>query len=751
MAVFTFYGYGTGENHRETTNIISQFSKASTATEPNRVLIKDGPSLLGTEVPVNAQNGADAIIEWLKEQENDDNTVNLTGFSRGSVTCIRIANILKRKQIELENQQPRSADDEKLLSRLKNIDLNLFLVDPVAGITDKKHPDGKTIPDNVSNCVTVLQKDERRRDFKPQDITRLDVVNPSKTRVSMLPMYGNHSDTTKIKNKGMDSGPTILWHALHHFLTQHGSTFKDNELPHIINSKKETSVLEPINNPKELLKVFSAHHEQREQYYQSGLTSKLVDGIPAPRAERTLNNHTRYYVKSSAFFVNQLERELFKLAYPKTFNYLFEQNIKDPRFPNDSNCSKEQVIAELAQIQQDDPSLFNRLQARGVKVHEEQIILGKPQGYKTLESCSTAMQILPDLVPEAVKATVAEMDKLSALENEVYRFTFRYERDKSEFNFAGQRNKAETAQQIRQEINDIVNNSPLDANGNEDRNGKYQQVLDKLEQHYKTLILANSTSELVGALGDTLAAHGRQYAIKEGSVLNQCLVEFAHAGLSLVTSAVGFAGNLGYVGGSTLYAVGNALESIGARANELIGDIGWNPVKALASIVATTLEVVGFAVKNSFGLKPLTNLLTSGLNQAKSWLLNAINSTSVERVEQQQLRSVLDEVRRAPGLDDDAQAPLVDPSIVSDTQSMRARMAEERNHQQRQPLLDEVRLDSGLDDSAQVSLVDPGTVSDIQSMRAQMAEGRAQLKEKEVQEQTVLSDDSDVSYVSLPG
>ena len=55
-----------------------------------------------------------------------------------------------------------------------------------------------------------MQMDEMRRDFKPQDMSRA-IIASRQTNVSMLPMYGNHSDCTKIKSDAMSSGAIIAW------------------------------------------------------------------------------------------------------------------------------------------------------------------------------------------------------------------------------------------------------------------------------------------------------------------------------------------------------------------------------------------------------------------------------------------------------------------------------------------------------------------------------------------------------------
>ncbi len=643
MANFTLFAYGTGENHEKTHNIISQFSKACVSEHT----ILDGPDWLGRQVQPKAEEGARRILDWLKTQPDEKNSINLTGFSRGSVTCIRIANLLQSQKNDLEKRENQgdqgdlSEEDRTLLARLRQLDLNLFLMDPVAGLTDKSVTGSRVIPAMVTNYTAVLQKDERRRDFKPQDMTRIIVADPQKTKVSLLPLYGNHSDTTKIKGKGMESGPQLAWYALHQFLTQNGTEFAEDKIPQIAYSdsylddkglKRPSEDLPPNPNAKELLKLFSEHHQNRITYLKSGLVVKLNDGIPAPRTERTLNKHNEYYVKNSDFFVNQLERELFKIAYPKSFNYLFEKNLKDPRFPEDSESSKEQVITELEAMAKADPGLFKSLSRYGAKNSPQGITLGVPHGYNYLEPCLSMQQIFPDLLPDSVKEHAEQMNKLSLLEQQVYRVTFQYEREKGELNFADKRSQFERTQQIRKEVNYLINH------GTQSTDQKYELVLDKLEQNLKELILSNSSSELTHMLGKVLADQGRNYQVQQ-TVTNAIMVGLIHSTLSLAKEAVRLVGSMGYVGYG-LYGVGSVLEAFGARANELIGDPGYNPLKIAAVVGATLLEGLGMLIKNSCGLRPLTQFLTSGIKAIRDTLTQAINNTTIEKIDPEMIKKL---------------------------------------------------------------------------------------------------------------
>ena len=117
MATFTTFCFGTGEDkNMKLKNIISQFSE-SCSNDPQ---IFDGPGALGREVSKNTSDAIKGVTKWLLTQETNDNNLNLTGFSRGAVTCIRIANELKKLEFSLADQGDKLEEsDQKLLSKLQ--------------------------------------------------------------------------------------------------------------------------------------------------------------------------------------------------------------------------------------------------------------------------------------------------------------------------------------------------------------------------------------------------------------------------------------------------------------------------------------------------------------------------------------------------------------------------------------------------------------------------------------------------------
>ncbi|CAM2964733.1 DUF5621 domain-containing protein [Legionella worsleiensis] len=631
MTTLTVFCYGTGENRRQTNNIITQFYNACSNTQDTICI--DGPGLLGTEVRSLANNATNQIIKWLQTQPEDAHEINLTGYSRGAIASTYIANNLKRVELALLRKErilsrrgkELISTNKKLLNQLQKINLNLFLMDPVAGMGKKGSMDGRVIPDNVKNYVAVLQMDERRRDFKPQDMSRIIIQSPEKTQVSILPMYGNHSDATKIKSDEMNAAPEILWYSLHQFLTEHGTTFTEARIPQIVyqDHYKAAHDIPPINSASELLQLFSTLHEKRDAYLQSGKEMRAHDGIPVPRVQRRLNNHLNLYVKNPEFFINQLERELFKITYPKVFNYLFEQNQFDLRFPEDSSSTQEQIEKELHRLKTENEKLFLRLESREIREENGVLSVGAPGGTYTLEPCLTLTQLFPNFITnDLIKQKLP--NKLASLEQQSYRLALQYQREKPSIKFFAKRSKDWRASDILQRINTLIEHENLCDDE------KYFRLLDILEKHYKQMVQEASSSELALMLRDLLARHQRHFEIVDPGITRALLSTVIHAVLSLLKEVISFAGNLGYIGGGALFTLGFAIEEFGRRINEIIEPLGSDPLKYLLCALAYTMQGTGFAIKNSFGLKPLTAFITSGISYIRDAANKAILDIKIQ-------------------------------------------------------------------------------------------------------------------------
>lgn len=224
MTIWTIYNHGTGGSSLKSADkgeIINLFGNSDPRQQYRGKIITEGvgsigdPHLLATEFGRSAdgsyrmkgsQSEDLTVNRWVKiatgggVQENVDNTIkfiqalaevghtptriNMIGWSRGAVTCVRIAWKLY--------QSPNLS--------IRDIPINIFAVDPVAGAFHSTEPDACTITPNVKNYFATLAMGEKRRYFKPIAGHRLIVQDPSVSRSWVLPMPGHHSDTAKNNN-----------------------------------------------------------------------------------------------------------------------------------------------------------------------------------------------------------------------------------------------------------------------------------------------------------------------------------------------------------------------------------------------------------------------------------------------------------------------------------------------------------------------------------------------------------------------
>lgn len=241
-------------------------------------------------------------LKWETEQPID--TINIVGWSRGAVTCLKMAN--------------------KLFEVFEDtINVNILAVDPVPGGLTPETVDTRIIPPNVQNYLAILAMDDNRSNFQPLNRNKVkllapqsqhgkngnpDSLNPQhiKPQVHFLPMPGNHSD---LVNRALSSAQvshsaqlcrTIAWQ----YLTAHGTDFSTSfhaTADEICQHYNELSI-----NLKPIAKAASG-----------GLIS-LVGGY---RKERKVRAHRERYVNESDTYINEHHRLCaLKQTYPDCNN-----------------------------------------------------------------------------------------------------------------------------------------------------------------------------------------------------------------------------------------------------------------------------------------------------------------------------------------------------------------------------------------------------------------------------------------------
>lgn len=637
MAVASLFAQCTGRGIN-TFGLMTEFYSACQGGSQETIGV-DGPTITGFDVPTKITESTSKLIEWLAKQEDEHNTVNMAGYSRGGVIVIGIANELKRIETCLKEGRELldypGIEEHKavLIQRLNRLELNLLTMDPVAGPGAKSKLSAKVIPEKVSHYVTLLPIDEMRRDFKPQDISR-QIIASNQTKVVQLPFYGGHSDINFSYALNRTSGATLTWHLIHQFLTEHGTEIIGNPSipglsylegldPDLIRRETQrTDLQEPDQDYfRHLLDLFDKQHEERQPYLDNGQGSNVFrenqsffDSFPVPKKERRVKKYLKYYVEDSHFFVNQLERALFKISYPRIFNFLFEQNKVDARFVSASTL--DEVLEDLRAI--NNTHLRMRIEA------ELERKGNRPGGSYHLETLTSLEPFFFKKHEHVVEAAFSPRLNLSKLESQIYSLCFQYERQKSDFMPLNEKNGFECSRSLREEVHQIIHYQDL---SDEDA---CQMILTRLEEQYLQLAKASTRNQFDLVLKELLVQHNCYYQVTNASPY---WVDFINLLFTLIREAIIFAGTLGYLGGFIVSTLGSFIEGIGQRAIYMFTEQNPSPViTPIVTVIGYCLQYSGYVLKHHLGLRPVVNFVSSCIEQLKEGLITCLGTVQVERV-----------------------------------------------------------------------------------------------------------------------
>jgi Uncharacterized alpha/beta hydrolase domain (DUF2235) len=217
-------------------------------------------------------------------------TVNMIGWSRGAVTCLRLANWMK-----------------EFLGSAWTV--NIFAVDPVAGIdAGAVLRDTYEAPDIVKDYVGIFAMDEARGDFKPQDLSRIQVLDPSKTTVSFLPFPGVHNTVVVQKDSSLPEVSAVVRYLGYKFLSARGTVFRAPEA---------------VYSTVQLCRQYALMQKKRTSYralMKKSFVAKQSGGI-------VQRNSVQMGATINPFFVNEHHRVVFQAAYPDIYNYFFTTQV----------------------------------------------------------------------------------------------------------------------------------------------------------------------------------------------------------------------------------------------------------------------------------------------------------------------------------------------------------------------------------------------------------------------------------------
>jgi hypothetical protein len=263
-------------------------------------------------------------------------TINMVGWSRGAITCIRMANWM---------QEFYGA----------SLNINIFAVDPVAGgVLGEQAADTYTVPEVVKNFVALLMLDDKRGGFRPQDIGRLRFKSRA-THAALLPLPGRH-DTPVMLAKSADLAEVgqLSRYLAYKFLQTLGTVFKDPEASY---------------SAAQICEKYAAMKLKSAQYAAlggKGVGAAAMGGIISRTVTGELD---RYVSHSTAFFVDEHHVEAFKLAFPRVYQLVFSAS---PGIGNHSGATSHSTPAAselgraLQMMFQLSPSSYEVLSKLGV-------------------------------------------------------------------------------------------------------------------------------------------------------------------------------------------------------------------------------------------------------------------------------------------------------------------------------------------------------------------------------------------------
>ncbi|MCC8536853.1 hypothetical protein ACDH70_01075 [Xanthomonas axonopodis pv. poinsettiicola] len=282
------------------------------------------------------QQNVESTVEFIRMLNLNNqlpSTLNMLGWSRGAVTCIRIAWSLYQSQDPV----------------LRKIPINIFAVDPVAGAGHSNETDATTLTPNVRNYMATLATGERRRFFKPIAGHRLHVEDPHATCTWVLPVPGHHSDTAKMNNNVGE----IVFNLAYRFLHACGT-----QVPAMRHYR--------LSNGEAWKKYEQIMVGQAKVHTTSLLSRTAMGGIGYSRG-----GEATAHAFGEDFFPNIHARLLFMDAYPMTYDaYFVNGRALSPLGDEWEGRFGQRVRAEQARTQMPQ-ALVLRLDALGGRLAAE--------------------------------------------------------------------------------------------------------------------------------------------------------------------------------------------------------------------------------------------------------------------------------------------------------------------------------------------------------------------------------------------
>jgi len=267
---------------------------------------KVGTSASGKGVDQNVKDVCTAI-EFLIAAGKTPTKINMMGWSRGAVTCLRIAWQL------FTNKTKYMSDAAAKIA--KTIPVNIFAVDPVPGLGHNDEVDAYTLNDNVKNFVATLSLHENRYGFAPVDNSK--IKHGSGTAAIFLPLTGVHDDTAKETN----AAGKITFYLCYNFMKFHGSKVdklaRFNQLP-VKLMEFYCNVFFPDQKALDMFKKLSGEAKTAVKDKGQDWCKAIFTGLG--KKERKIDRTT---LVTDLYFMNFHHEMIFKKLYPVTYDAYF--------------------------------------------------------------------------------------------------------------------------------------------------------------------------------------------------------------------------------------------------------------------------------------------------------------------------------------------------------------------------------------------------------------------------------------------
>lgn len=306
MGVFTIYNCGTAYNALSG-DVIARLYQGT--TPQNQCMINAGPGsgsftpnfLGGTANPGGAgttsgllfgagvEANVSSTIEKLYLMRPQPTVVNLCGWSRGGITCAKIAN----KMMQLGPP-------------LSGMAVNIFAIDPVPGSNagGGSNWNNITISPNVRSYHTILAQ----HDLRSWAMDSFQAVYPrfsDGVNLDVDVMPGSHSSIVEFKGEnGKNATAELVYDMASRFLKSHGTQFTG-----------------PLLSNNEILKRYALIQENFE-FYTKLKAKHLKKLAQNPNTyKREIMDASKQLVgglsmAKPAFFINEHHRETFRFSYP---------------------------------------------------------------------------------------------------------------------------------------------------------------------------------------------------------------------------------------------------------------------------------------------------------------------------------------------------------------------------------------------------------------------------------------------------